>query len=266
MTSEKNTSPATLATVKHGGCVQLEASVRERFEAWASVYGFPVAKTDGLYHSYTIATAWLAWQQAALAAREPDTDEQYADEQALIDHLDELMDDGGQGGEKWPPAQAAIAGIIAARQPVGEPAAWITQDALEAFAKHRAGNADAATNSFAYAMTGNGFVPLYRYPPAQAVGLGEIIEQIAQQWDGCNYDTVGETIDIGPAIRAAGKRLVDSNAAQAVDLGQFRPAVELMEWQERGHAHPDFPTGDPKKHAEALRLLALIDSQAVGNG
>ncbi|PJL51452.1 hypothetical protein B9Y74_05505 [Stenotrophomonas maltophilia] len=52
--------------------------------------------------------------------------------------------------------------------------------------------------------------------------------------------------------------------AQAVDLGQFRPAVELMEWQERGHANPDFPVGDPKKHAEALRLLALIDSQAVG--
>jgi len=54
--------------------------------------------------------------------------------------------------------------------------------------------------------------------------------------------------------------------AQAVDLGQFRPAVELMEWQERGHAHPDFPEGNPEKHAEALRLLALIDSQAVGNG
>jgi alkylhydroperoxidase family enzyme len=51
--------------------------------------------------------------------------------------------------------------------------------------------------------------------------------------------------------------------AQAVDLGQFRPAVELMEWQERGHANPDFPVGDPKKHAEALRLLALIDSQGA---
>lgn len=52
--------------------------------------------------------------------------------------------------------------------------------------------------------------------------------------------------------------------AQAVDLGQFRPAVELMEWQERGHANPDFPRGDAKKHAEALRLLALIDSHTAG--
>ena len=33
--------------------------------------------------------------------------------------------------------------------------------------------------------------------------------------------------------------------AQAVDLGQFRECVELMEWQERGHANPDWPTGDP---------------------
>lgn len=49
-------------------------------------------------------------------------------------------------------------------------------------------------------------------PPAQAVDLRKIIEQIAQQWDGCNYDAVGETIDVGRAIRAAGKRLIDSQA------------------------------------------------------
>lgn len=48
--------------------------------------------------------------------------------------------------------------------------------------------------------------------PAHAVDLGTIIEQIAQQWDGCNYDAVGETIDVGRAIRAAGKRLIDSQA------------------------------------------------------
>lgn len=47
---------------------------------------------------------------------------------------------------------------------------------------------------------------------AQAVDLGQIIEQIAQQWDGCNYDAVGETIDVGRAIRSAGKRLIDSQA------------------------------------------------------
>ncbi|MEN5419032.1 hypothetical protein ABE543_07010 [Stenotrophomonas sp. TWI169] len=51
---------------------------------------------------------------------------------------------------------------------------------------------------------------LYAAPPAQAVDLGQIIEQIAQQWDGCAYDAVGETIDVGAAIRAAGKRLIDN--------------------------------------------------------
>ena len=32
------------------------------------------------------------------------------------------------------------------------------------------------------------------------------IEQIAQQWDGCMYDAVGETIDIGQAIRDAARK------------------------------------------------------------
>lgn len=50
---------------------------------------------------------------------------------------------------------------------------------------------------------------------------------------------------------------------QTIALEQFRPAVELMEWQERGHDNPDFPQGCATKHAEALRLLALIDGQGV---
>ncbi|EMF58849.1 Hypothetical protein EPM1_4117 [Stenotrophomonas maltophilia EPM1] len=50
------------------------------------------------------------------------------------------------------------------------------------------------------------------YRPAQAVDLPNVIDQIAQQWDGCNYDAVGETIDVGQAIRAAGKRLINGKA------------------------------------------------------
>ncbi|WP_288432796.1 hypothetical protein [uncultured Stenotrophomonas sp.] len=78
--------------------------------------------------------------------------------------------------------------------------------------------------------------------------------------DGVTCDCTPDAVQ--PPLRHV--RMVAAPPAQAVDLGQFRPAVELMEWQERGHANPDFPVGDPKKHAEALRLLALIDSQAVG--
>lgn len=55
--------------------------------------------------------------------------------------------------------------------------------------------------------------------------------------------------------------------AQAVDLGQFREAVELLEWVNGGHNNPEWPTGDAAKHADAVRLLALIDGQAgVGRG
>lgn len=36
-----------------------------------------------------------------------------------------------------------------------------------------------------------------------------VIEQIAKQWDGCSFDAPGETIDIGDAIRRAGKRLLE---------------------------------------------------------
>lgn len=49
-------------------------------------------------------------------------------------------------------------------------------------------------------------------PPTQAVDLSDVIDRIARQWDGCSYDAVGETTDVGQAIRAAGKRLLDSQA------------------------------------------------------
>lgn len=51
---------------------------------------------------------------------------------------------------------------------------------------------------------------LYAAQPAQqlqqavARALAEQREQIAQGWDGCMYDAVGETIDIGAAIRQQG--------------------------------------------------------------
>lgn len=52
---------------------------------------------------------------------------------------------------------------------------------------------------------------LYAAQPAQqlqqavARALAKQREQIAQGWDGCMYDAVGENIDIGAAIRQQGK-------------------------------------------------------------
>ncbi|WP_374424603.1 hypothetical protein [Chromobacterium sp.] len=42
---------------------------------------------------------------------------------------------------------------------------------------------------------------------APAIDTAQIVEQIAQQWDECEYEASGGNIDIGAAIRAAGARL-----------------------------------------------------------
>jgi hypothetical protein len=44
--------------------------------------------------------------------------------------------------------------------------------------------------------------------PSQAPSLPDVIEQIAQEWDGCEYDAPGGGIPIGDAIRAKGGRLL----------------------------------------------------------
>lgn len=36
----------------------------------------------------------------------------------------------------------------------------------------------------------------------------EVIDQLAKEWDGCEYDAPGENIDIGDALRTAGFRRV----------------------------------------------------------
>ncbi|MEN7429203.1 hypothetical protein VA599_00510 [Chromobacterium sp. TRC.1.1.SA] len=50
--------------------------------------------------------------------------------------------------------------------------------------------------------------PLFAEPRLPGQHLPDVIEEIAQQWDGCIYDSPSGEIDIGQAIRAAGKRLV----------------------------------------------------------
>ncbi|MCD5326713.1 hypothetical protein ACFFU8_18395 [Chromobacterium piscinae] len=50
--------------------------------------------------------------------------------------------------------------------------------------------------------------PLFAEPILPGQQLPVVIDEIAQQWDGCIYDSPSGDIDIGQAIRAAGKRLV----------------------------------------------------------
>ncbi|WP_188238686.1 hypothetical protein [Stenotrophomonas maltophilia] len=116
---------------------------------------------------------------------------------------------------------------LAARQPVGEP---ITVEAVATVRRNGDGDryidwlteggiaglevGDVLMVSDRAITDEDGSGEVYAVPPAQGVDLANVIEQIAQQWDGCSYDAVGETIDVGQAIRAAGKRLalIDSQA------------------------------------------------------
>lgn len=54
-----------------------------------------------------------------------------------------------------------------------------------------------------------------------------VLEQIAQQWDGCQYDAPGEMVDIGAAIRRAGERLSAEQAEQGVDAHTLWAMAQL---------------------------------------
>lgn len=60
----------TLATVKHGGCVQLPTSERARFEAWAED-SYHLQRMGDVYRSVITTDAWRAWQAALSAQPSP---------------------------------------------------------------------------------------------------------------------------------------------------------------------------------------------------
>jgi hypothetical protein len=75
----------------------------------------------------------------------------------------------------------------------------------------------------------------------------EVIEQIAQQWDGCTYDSPGETLDIGADIRVAADRML--TAAPHPPAQQAEPDV--------------LPAPDEKKLCAALSEH-ILSSDAAG--
>jgi hypothetical protein len=73
------------------------------------------------------------------------------------------------------------------------------------------------------------------------------IEQIAQDWDGCIYAAPGCDIDIGEAIRTAGKRLSIQSAASA-------EPTRVVAWRARdGHGLPqtDWIDGSPAEDTQS---------------
>lgn len=69
--------------------------------------------------------------------------------------------------------------------------------------------------------------PLYTHPQPAELADASVVEQIAQQWDGCQYDAPGEMVDIGAAIRRAGERLSAEQAEQGVDAHTLWAMAQL---------------------------------------
>lgn len=101
------------------------------------------------------------------------------------------------------------------------------------------------------------------HPQPAELADGSVIEHIAQQWDGCKYEAPGETLDIGAAIRRAGKRLSSELAEQQGDSpidvtdpwrGLYQ-ASRLSAPTEYGDTfHPDIPCW-PDDREDALDKL-----------
>ncbi|MEY4429336.1 MAG: hypothetical protein RLZZ182_2025 [Pseudomonadota bacterium] len=86
--------------------------------------------------------------------------------------------------------------------------------------------------------------------------LAPVIEEIAAQWDGCTYDAPGETIDIGDAIRRAGKRLMAAVPSDA-------PADAVLASLSAAPAQAAHDADEPLPVAQALRaVLSLIRRNA----
>lgn len=125
-----------------------------------------------------------------------ETDMEYADADALIAHLDGLMDDNGQGGEKWEPAQAAIRGIKAwiagLAQEKAEPVAW-----MEPYEHAIIDATTKAQHQWASIYT----IPLYTNPPAERVrvpaDVAKLLRDVRAEYigrerpsgDGCDAET-----------------------------------------------------------------------------
>ena len=88
--------------------------------------------------------------------------------------------------------------------------------------------------------------------PAFPLPFPAIIEQIAQQWDGCKYEASGGDIDIGEAIRSAAKRIAGVTATGPTKEDELRQALQMAndnaaEWKRRASSgqRPSLPPTSP---------------------
>ncbi|MDJ1623592.1 hypothetical protein [Stenotrophomonas sepilia] len=232
----------TLADVQPGGRVRLgDEAERARFEAWAHAQSYRggniMADRDAVHPDvYADPIAQLTWKswQAALSAQ-PSTGGQDALHGAARRVISDI-DSGDYGGTISMATYDALVAALAARQPVSETDAY------------QQGFRDGQDRTCTVAAR-------------QPVGEDHLREAIATVCEGWTLPA-----DARKILEKAMWEYVPP--AQAVDLGQFRLPVQdwLDDAQASMEAQGDYDGVFGYAIEEGTRLLALIDSQAVGNG
>jgi len=97
-------------------------------------------------------------------------------------------------------------------------------------------------------------------PHPAELANASVVEQIAQQWDGFQYDAPGEMVDIGAAIRRAGKRL---SAELAEQQGVSLPPFPRTYYDAFGDSSEPLYTGKQMQDY-ARAALAATGKQQVG--
>lgn len=260
MTSEKNTSPATLATAKHGGCVQLGDGLPTLPDTdWN-------ARSDGSEPLYS-AEQMRDYAHAALSAQPSPGGQGDALLESLVarwrNHAEEIGVSYNLLCQKIANCTmrhaAELQATLAARQPVGEPMAWLVHWSdmpLESPEVTRSASRIAEVNALTNPPR---IVPLYAAPPAQAVALGQLWVSVNDRLP--SEEDYGESGDV--VVRY---RYNTPNSVQGEwDVGESRHDSDDTEWN-NGWLFGSCDYAEVSHWIPKSALLALIDSKAVGNG
>ena len=261
-------SRPTLADAQPGGRVRLpDQAERARFEAWPHAREFEIQKDgSGEYLSEVTQGAWLAWKYLSAQPSQGgqgDLKSRFTEWVKANSYNPATFASGrfiGDGVQiAWEAVQA-----LAARQPVGEPVAYTSETQFKAVRVCGDGIMSQRNTKWD--------IPLY-LQPEQAVDLPYSLDADPAGIRARVADVITGTLMVGaqghmppptghwadPFWQAA---RADATA-QAVDLGQEHVATltvdddGMLGWK-LTHIGRDLPEGEYR--------LALIDSQAVGNG
>ena len=276
----------TLATAKHGGCVQLGSPERERFEAWAESAGYALTLEDGRYEFAATRCVWTAWIAAT-----------------------ESRQMGPQEPAAWVPPNFFNKGVVAAtarRNPPSETAVELRgeyvplylsaqpspggQDALAEAARRVISDVDSGDYGGTISMaTYDALVAALadRQPvgePPMEMRICEL-RHVSLKPNRSYIFTVDANCANCRADAAYAMGQTDTRPAQAVDLDAMRALLQrrIEQWRSHLPADPGAPgtreietkgehdyNNDVRIYREGIavmeELLSKIDSQAVGNG